>query len=158
MKSATARDPSRRASVTLMSAQLEVTSRVLVPAEAERVWQVAMDWSRQREWMWGTQVRGGTGIGAEVVARTGIGPVGFADTMVITEWDPPRLCVVRHTGRIVRGLGIFEVTGSGQQTEFRWTERLQLPWPLSGRLGRWMVVPPARWGLDASLRRLARLL
>jgi carbon monoxide dehydrogenase subunit G len=131
---------------------------VLVPAEAERVWQVAMDWSRQREWMWGTQVRGGTGIGAEVVARTGIGPVGFADTMVITEWDPPRLCVVRHTGRIVRGLGIFEVTGSGQQTEFRWTERLQLPWPLSGRLGRWMVVPPARWGLDASLRRLARLL
>jgi carbon monoxide dehydrogenase subunit G len=141
-----------------MSAQLEVTSRVLVPAEAERVWQVAMDWSRQREWMWGTQVRGGTGIGAEVVARTGIGPVGFADTMVITEWDPPRLCVVRHTGRIVRGLGIFEVTGSGQQTEFRWTERLQLPWPLSGRLGRWMVVPPARWGLDASLRRLARLL
>jgi carbon monoxide dehydrogenase subunit G len=141
-----------------MSAQLEVTSRVLVPAEAERVWQVAMDWSRQREWMWGTQVRGGTGIGAEVVARTGIGPVGFADTMVITEWDPPRRCVVRHTGRIVRGLGIFEVTGSGQQTEFRWTERLQLPWPLSGRLGRWMVVPPARWGLDASLRRLARLL
>jgi len=88
------------------------------------VWQVAMDWSRQREWMWGTQVRGGTGIGAEVVARTGIGPVGFADTMVITEWDPPRRCVVRHTGRIVRGLGIFEVTGSGQQTEFRWTERL----------------------------------
>ena len=122
------------------------------------MWQVAMDWSRQREWMWGTQVRGGTGIGAEVVARTGIGPVGFADTMVITEWDPPRLCVVRHTGRIVRGLGIFEVTGSGQQTEFRWTERLQLPWPLSGRRGRWMVVPPARWGLDASLRRLARLL
>ena len=49
-----------------------------------------MDWSRQREWMWGTQVRGGTGAGAEVVARTGIGPVGFADAIVITEWDPPR--------------------------------------------------------------------
>jgi carbon monoxide dehydrogenase subunit G len=140
-----------------MSAQLEVTSRVLVPVDPERVWQVAMDWSRQREWMWGTQVRGGAGIGAEVVARTGIGPIGFADTMVITEWDPPRRCVVRHTGRIVRGLGIFEVTGSGQQSEFRWTERLQLPWPLSGQLGRRMVVPAARWGLDASLRRFARL-
>jgi hypothetical protein len=140
-----------------MSAQLEITSRVLVAAEAERVWQVAMDWSRQREWMWATRVRGGTGTGAEVVARTGIGPIGFADTMVITEWDPPRRCVVRHTGRIVRGLGIFEVTGSGQQSEFRWTERLQLPWPLAGRLGRWTVAPPARWALDASLRRLARL-
>jgi len=141
-----------------MSAQLEVTSRVLVKAEPERVWQVAMDWSRQREWMWGTQVSGGTGTGAEVVARTGIGPVGFADIMVITEWDPPRRCVVRHTGRVVRGLGIFEVAPSGPQTEFRWTERLQLPWPLSGRLGRSTVVPLARWGISASLRRLARLI
>jgi carbon monoxide dehydrogenase subunit G len=140
-----------------MSAALEVTSGVLVNAAPERVWQVAMDWSRQREWMLGTQVSGGTGAGAEVVARTGIGPVGFADTMVITQWDPPRRCVVRHTGRIVRGLGIFEVVPSGQQSEFRWTERLRLPWPLSGRLGRWTVAPVARWGLGASLRRFARL-
>ncbi len=116
-----------------------------------------MDWSRQREWMWGTQVRGGTGVGAEVVARTGIGLVGFADTMVITEWDPPRRCVVQHTGRVVRGLGIFEVTRAGRQSEFRWTEQLQLPWPLSGRLGRWTLVPAARWSLDACLRRFARL-
>ena len=96
-----------------MSAPLEITSRVLVAAEPARVWQVAMDWSRQREWIWATQVRGGAGPGAEVVARTGLGPVGFTDTMVITEWDPPRRCVVRHTGRVVRGLGIFEVTGRG---------------------------------------------
>lgn len=141
-----------------MSAQLEVTSGVLVRAKPEQVWQVAMDWSRQREWMWGTQVSGGTGTGAKVVARTGIGPVGFADTMVITEWDPPRRCIVRHTGRVVRGLGIFEVVPDGSQSEFRWTELLQLPWPLSGRLGRWTIVPLARWGLGASLRRFARLL
>ena len=141
-----------------MAAPLHITSRVLVPADPERVWHLAMDWSRQREWMWGTQVRGGTGAGAEVVARTGIGPAGFADTMVITEWDPPRRCVVRHTGRIVRGLGIFEVAGRGAQTEFRWTEQLQLPWPLSGRLGRWTIAPVARLGLDASMRRFARLI
>jgi carbon monoxide dehydrogenase subunit G len=140
-----------------MSAQLEITSRVLIAAEPERVWQVAMDWSRQHEWIWATQVRGGAGAGAEVVARTGIGPAGFTDTMVITEWDPPRRCVVRHTGRVVRGLGIFEVTGSGPGSEFRWTERLQLPWPLSGRLGRLLVGPAGRRSLDASLARLARL-
>jgi hypothetical protein len=140
-----------------MSAQLEITSRVLIAAEPERVWQVAMDWSRQHEWIWATQVRGGAGTGAEVVARTGIGPAGFTDTMVITEWDPPRRCVVRHTGRVVRGLGIFEVTGSGPGSEFRWTERLQLPWPLSGWLGRLLVGPAGRWSLDASLARLARL-
>jgi carbon monoxide dehydrogenase subunit G len=140
-----------------MSAPLEITSRVLVAAEPARVWQVAMDWSRQREWIWATQVRGGAGPGAEVVARTGLGPVGFTDTMVITEWDPPRRCVVRHTGRVVRGLGIFEVTGRGPGSEFRWTERLQLPWPLSGWLGRLLVVPVARRSLAASLGRLARL-
>jgi carbon monoxide dehydrogenase subunit G len=144
---------------------LEVSSHVLVSAEPERVWQVAMDWSRQRDWMWGTQVRGGTGVGAQVVARTGIGPVGFADTMVVTEWDPPRRCVVRHTGKVVRGLGIFEVARRGELCEFRWTEQLELPLSSAGALsrwvvvplGRWIVVPLARWGLGASLRRFARL-
>ena len=36
-------------------------------------------------------------------AVTAIGPVGFTDTMEIVEWDPPHRCVVRHTGRVVRG-------------------------------------------------------
>jgi hypothetical protein len=144
---------------------IEVSSHVLVSAGPERVWQVAMDWSRQQEWMWGTQVRGGTGVGAQVVARTGIGPVGFADTMVVTQWDPPSRCVVRHTGKVVRGLGIFEVTRRGELCEFRWTEQLELPRSSAGALGRWVVVPLgrwivvplARWGLAASLRRFARL-
>jgi hypothetical protein len=145
---------------------LEVSSHVLVSAEPERVWQAAMDWSRQQDWMWGTRVRGGTGVGARVVARTGLGPLGFADTMVITEWDPPNRCVVRHTGKIIRGLGIFEVARRGQLCEFRWTEQLQLPLSSAGPLGRGVVVPLGRWiavplaqrALDASLRRFARLL
>jgi len=127
---------------------------------------VAMDWSRQQDWIWGTQVNGGTGVGAKVVARTGIGPVGFQDTMVITEWDPPRRCVVRHTGRVVRGLGIFEVARRGELSQFRWTEQLELPLGSAGALGRWLVLPLgravvaplARRGLDASLRRFARLM
>jgi len=142
----------------IMAEPVEVTSRVQVPVAPERVWQLAMDWSRQHEWIWATRARGGTGVGAEVVARTGIGPLGFADSMLITEWDPPRRCVVRHTGRVVRGLGIFEVAPDGHRTEFRWTERLELPWPLSGSLGRRAVVPVARWALGASLRRFARLI
>ena len=140
-----------------MAEPVEITSRVLVPAAPERVWQLAMDWSRQQEWVWATRVHGGTGSGAAVVARTGIGPVGFTDTMVITEWDPPRRCAVRHTGRVIRGLGIFEVAPSGQQTEFRWTEQLRLPWPLSGSIGRRAVAPVARQALSAALRRFARL-
>jgi carbon monoxide dehydrogenase subunit G len=139
-----------------MSAQLEITSRVLVAAEPARVWQVAMDWSRQREWIWATQVRGGAGTGAEVVARTGIGPAGFTDTMVITEWDPPRRCVVRHTGRVVRGEGVFEVVPDGAGSEFRWTERLDLPFGAAGRWGWRVARPLAQRGMDLSLRRFAR--
>ena len=111
---------------------------MLVRAAAEQVWEAAVDWPRQGEWMWGTRVRGGHGVGAELSAWTGIGPVGFTDAMVITEWDPPRRCVVRHTGSIVRGGGVFEAIPLGRQCEFRWTEQLELPGSSRGaRDGRW---------------------
>jgi hypothetical protein len=101
---------------------VEITSRVLVPAESADLWRLAMDWPRQGDWMLATRVRGGQGVGATVVARTGIGPVGFTDTMVITQWYPPHRCVVRHTGRVVRGTGVFEVIRRGPLSEFEWTE------------------------------------
>jgi carbon monoxide dehydrogenase subunit G len=135
---------------------------VRVRATPDRVWQAAMDWSRQGEWIPVTDVSGGTGVGAEVVARTGVGPVGFTDTMVITEWDPPRRCVVRHTGRVVRGGGIFEVVPRGEVSEFRWTELVELPvpgalQPAAMLLGRWTVAPLTRLALSYALRRFARL-
>lgn len=152
-----------RAIVNPVPSSLEVSSQVRVRAEPARVWQVAMDWSRQGEWIPGTDVRGGTGVGAKVVARTAIGPVGFTDTMVITEWDPPRRCVVQHTGRVVRGGGIFEVLPRGEVTEFRWTELVELPvpgalQPAAMLLGRWTVAPAARLALGYALRRFARLI
>jgi carbon monoxide dehydrogenase subunit G len=135
---------------------------VRVRATPERVWQVAMDWSRQGEWIPATDVSGGTGLGARVAARTALGPLGFTDTMVITEWDPPRRCVVRHTGRVVRGSGVFEVVPQGEYTEFRWTELIELPVPAAAQaavvpLARWTVVPATRLALDYALRRFARL-
>jgi len=145
-----------------MASSIEVTSSVRVRATPERVWAVAMDWSRQGEWIPATAVTGGTGVDGRVSARTGIGPVGFTDTMVITEWDPPRRCVVRHTGRVVRGGGIFEVLPRGDFSEFRWTELVELPvptalLPAATLLGRWTVAPLTRLALDYSLRRFARL-
>jgi hypothetical protein len=137
---------------------LEVVAQVPVSAGAEEVWRAAMDWSRQREWIWATRVSGGHGVGATVTGWTGIGPVGFTDTMVITEWDPPRKCVVRHTGRVVRGAGVFEIIGDGPPCEFRWVEDLDLPLPaVMGALVGLLIRPVAEWGLRASLRRFARL-
>lgn len=142
--------------------ELEITSRIRVRADPQRVWELAMDWSRQREWIPATVVHGGTGVGARVEARTGIGPAGFTDTMVITEWAPPRRCVVQHTGRVVRGSGVFEVVPQGEFSEFRWTELIDLPVPEAVRpvataIGKWTVVPLTRLSLDYALRRLARL-
>ena len=78
--------------------------------------------------------------------------------MEITEWDPPRRCVVTHHGRVVRGDGVFEVIPLGQdRAEFRWTERLDLPLGAVGRLGWPLVRPAFRSGVGYSLRRLARL-
>jgi carbon monoxide dehydrogenase subunit G len=146
---------------------LEVSAATRVRATPERVWEVAMDWSRQGEWIPATRVRGGTGVGAQVTARTAVGPVGFTDTMVITEWDPPRRCVVQHTGKVVRGRGIFEVIPHGELTEFRWTEVVELPLPAALQrgpalratqvAGQRAVGPLARRSLQYALARFARL-
>jgi carbon monoxide dehydrogenase subunit G len=141
-----------------MPAEVEIASRVVVSADPERVWRAAVDWPSQYRWMWATRARGGHALGASVVARTGIGPVGFTDTMVITKWDPPNRCIVRHTGRVVRGTGIFVIVPQAESCLVQWTERLQLPLGLVGRLG-WPVVRPfVRWGLDSSFRRFRRLI
>jgi hypothetical protein len=141
-----------------VSSPVKIVAQVRVRADPERVWQAATDWSRQHEWIWATRVHGGQGLGATVTGWTGLGPVGFTDTMVITEWDPPRRCVVRHTGRVIRGAGIFEVLGPGPDCEFRWTEDLRLPLPPAvGRLAAPVIRSLAGWGLSSALRRFARI-
>ncbi len=140
-----------------MSTRVEVTARIQVPVPPDRAWRAVVDWPAQGRWMLATRVHGGHGLGARVVARTGFGPVGFTDTMEITQWEPPHRCVVRHTGRVVRGAGVFEVAPAGAGSEFRWTEQLELPLAAVGRWGWRLAAPLARRGMGLSLRRFARL-
>lgn len=135
--------------------------RVDVEASAEDVWAGAVDWAGQGEWMLGTTVRptaqGGRGVGGGIEAFTGVGRVGFLDTMEITRWEPPRACHVLHTGRVVRGTGAFEVEprGDGRAT-FVWSEDLVLPLGALGRLGWPLVKPFFAAGVRLSLRRFGR--
>ncbi|WP_035812189.1 SRPBCC family protein [Jiangella gansuensis] len=142
-----------------MSAVVAVTRTV--PAPAEHVWRVLTDWPAQTDWMPLTRVRtvgdsSGHEVGAQIEAWTGVGRVGFLDTMVVTAWEPPTRCEVLHTGRVVRGPGIFAVTALGaRHTAVTWKEHLDLP---LGRLGRagWPVARPfVRAGLAMALRRFA---
>src|SRR5260370_40506333 len=107
-----------------MITRVDITSRIVLPVPPERAWRAVVDWPRQGQWMLGTRVRGGYGLGARVVARTGIGPVGFTDTMVITDWEPPHRCVMEHTGRAVRGGGGVGVVPSGAGLELRRAQRV----------------------------------
>ncbi len=84
--------------------------------EPQAAWDVVMDWERQSRWMlltrvWATE-QGGAGVGGGVAARTSVGALGFTDDMVITHWEPPRECTVKHLGKLVRGTGTFTITPS----------------------------------------------
>ncbi|MGY2065489.1 SRPBCC family protein [Blastococcus sp. SYSU DS0619] len=142
----------------------ELVERVEVAAPPERVWAALTAWTRQGEWMIGTDVRTvegpAQGVGGRLAARTGLPlpggrHVGLLDTMVVTTWDPPRLVEVQHTGRLVRGPGIFEIQPRGEHSTFVWTERLDLPLGRLGRVGWVLIRPFALVGIRWSLKRFA---
>jgi uncharacterized protein YndB with AHSA1/START domain len=131
-------------------------------ASPEQVFRVLTDWSRHREWMPLTRawvVNGdGQGTGSRLAAFTGIGPLGFVDTMVITRWDPPHAVEVRHTGRVIRGTGRFLVLPrAGGGSVIVWEEDLMVPFGFMGRFGRSVSRPVSTAFLRRSLHRLAAL-
>jgi carbon monoxide dehydrogenase subunit G len=134
----------------------ELVVRVNVAAPAEQVWAALTDWEGHDRWMLFTRAEGEHQEGGSVEAFTGIGPLGFLDTMTIVVWEPPRRAVMRHTGKVVRGSGSFEVESLGlHRSRIVWSEWLDLPLGVVGRAGWRVARPIARWGVTYSLRRLA---
>ena len=138
-----------------------LTLRVDVDAPPEQVFAAATDWEGQGEWMLGTRVWPtrfrGRGVGGRTTAITKIGPLRILDPMEITGWDPPRSCTVLHTGNLVRGPGAMQVEPRPDGgSVFVWSEELELPFGVLGRLGWPLVKPLASTGMQWSLRRFAR--
>lgn len=145
-----------------MTAPVHLSIPVEVDAPAQRVWDAVVDWEAQGRWILGTRVRAtrgpGRGVGDHVTAVTGVGRVGFSDEFEITVWEPPRVCVVQHLGRVVRGTGTFAVEAeSAARSRFVWSEDLQLPLGLLGRVGWPLVRPAFAAGVRRSLLRFADL-
>jgi Polyketide cyclase / dehydrase and lipid transport len=138
--------------------RVAVHAAVDVPAPAARVWEVLVDWPRHSEWVPFTRAEGGAAKGENVEAWTGVGPVGFLDTMVISDWEPPTRVAVHHTGRVVRGEGRFDLLDLPDgHCRVTWSELVDLPLGTVGRAG-WIAVGPfVRVMLHTSLRRLAKL-
>ncbi|MBS2548850.1 SRPBCC family protein [Catenulispora sp. NL8] len=139
-------------------AELRVAQDIAVPAE--RAWEAIADWESQGTWMVATKVRGtASAVGGRLEGWTGIGPLGFLDTMTITEWEPPCRCVVEHTGHVVRGTGGFEVARLGTGgCRVTWWERVELPLGVLGKIGWLAIGPTTRLFFKVSLGRLKRVL
>jgi carbon monoxide dehydrogenase subunit G len=136
-------------------AELVITQDVNAPAD--QVWSSLVDWDLHGEWMLFTHASGGSAVGETIEAFTGIGRVGFLDRMTIVVWEPPHRAVVRHTGRVVRGSGAFEVReSSAGRSQVVWSEWIDLPLGALGRAGWPLVRPLVRAGVSFSLRRFAR--
>jgi uncharacterized protein YndB with AHSA1/START domain len=142
----------------------ELVETVDVDAPPERVWAALTDWVRQGEWMLATDVQTVDGpaqqVGGRLAARTGVPlpggrHLGVLDTMLITRWEPPHRVDVRHTGRVVRGTGVFQVRPRGTGSTFVWREVLDLPLGAFGAAGWPLVRPAMRAGVRLSLRRFA---
>jgi len=140
--------------------RVHLEERVAVAAPPEAVFAAVADWERQSGWVAFTTVTAEGGphrVGERLLAVTKVAGVGFSDPMEVTRWEPPRRVDVRHLGRVLRGTGTFLVEPAPGGAWFVWSEDLDLPLGVAGRLGFAVVGSAFRRMLRRSLRRLARM-
>ncbi|MDQ3064880.1 MAG: SRPBCC family protein [bacterium] len=139
-----------------------IYARIDVPLDMEDTFALVTNWEFQQKWVLATKVWGvgetSNKLGGKIEAFTGLKKLGFLDTMTITKWDPPNLCEVTHTGSVVKGSGIFEVSNLDNKTFLTWTETTIIPFGFIGKFG-WIIVSPfIKLGMIISLRRFRKLL
>ena len=144
-----------------MSNTLRIT--ITLPCSQERAWAAIADWESQGNWMlqtkvWVTsQIR--EGAGTSISAFTGpfykfypkFSSLGLLDTMVVTKWQPPEICDVVHTGKVLKGTGSFALSPiNSTSTKFNWSETIEC-----SRL-KFLAIAPFLWvGVRISLARLS---
>ncbi|MFI8193604.1 SRPBCC family protein [Streptomyces sp. NPDC085946] len=112
--------------------QLERT----VPLSLDEAWRRVTRWPRHGDAVPLTRVSVATPPptreGTVVVARSGLGPIGFDDPMEITVWRPPQgdapgLCRLEKRGRVVTGWAELEVRpGPGGRARVLWREDVRV--------------------------------
>lgn len=136
---------------------------IKLPCSRDRAWAAIADWESQGDWMLQTRVWVTSeireGVGTAISAFTGplhflypkFSSLGLLDTMVVTKWQPPVLCDVMHTGKILKGSGSFQLSEiSANSTKFDWSETIQ-----SSRL-KFLLIAPFLWvGVRISLARFS---
>jgi hypothetical protein len=74
------------------------------------------------------------------------------DHMVVTSWQPPNICDVLHTGKIIKGTGRFQLDAiDTETTRFDWSEEILAPRAL------FLLIAPGLYaGVRISLTNLGR--
>ena len=129
-----------------------------IEAPIQKVWDELANWEKQSDWMLQTKVwvtsKIQSGVGTQISAHTGLKKFGILDTMEVTNWQPPHICDVIHTGRVIRGTGRFELTAiDAARTRFDWSEEVIAPRALFI-----LMMPGLYIGVRISLARFARSL
>jgi uncharacterized protein YndB with AHSA1/START domain len=126
-------------------ARIEET--VHIAAAPERVWAVLTDWEGQSRWMRDARsvtvlTPGREGVGVIIRAETDIAGLVVSDDMETTEWVDGERIGVRHLGRLIRGVGAFELEPEGDGTRFIWWEEVEAPFGALGETVAEAVVVP----------------
>jgi uncharacterized protein YndB with AHSA1/START domain len=142
-------------------ARVEVSTHI--EADVERVWALLVDWESQPRWMVdarSVEVRTERrdGAGTVIWCETDLAGLVVSDRMEVTEFRPPAVLAVRHTGWIIRGIAAFELEPTEDGTLLVWWEEIDPP---LGALGEavtaTLIMPRVRKLFRASLANLKRL-
>lgn len=131
---------------------------VEIKASQKQVFNYLTDWEKQSEWILFTIVsktsESANQIGTTLSAKTGFGPFSFVDTMTLLEYIPDKLVTVEHTGKIIRGRGVFQIEKlSKNKCIFTWLEITPVPF---GFLGVLVTKPVLKILFGFSLKKLRK--
>ncbi|WP_270887510.1 SRPBCC family protein [Pedococcus sp. 5OH_020] len=129
------------------------------------LWDVVTDFGAYGGWMPLTRMRlddGEPRVGWGFSGSSGIGPVGFSDSMLLTEWEPPRggqagMFRVVKTGRVLGGGVAARVEPDPRGSRLEWHVDVVIrPLPFKRALAP-AAVRGTEWlygrALDAMIRR-----
>ena len=143
---------------------VRVSASVVLRAKPEDAFASMADPRAQEKWIFATTMYAVESsasppqVGARIAAFTGFWSIGFLDTMTVTAYDPTRRWVMDKDGALLHGTGIMQVEPLPGGCRATWTNELELPFGVLGRLGWPLARPLARLALTAALRRMGRLL
>jgi uncharacterized membrane protein len=123
----------------MMVGTVELKMSIGIQAAAGAIWPYLVDWENLNRWM--TEARDfkltsehREGVGVTAEATISIAGLSTTDPVKVIRWEPPRVLEIEHLGW-VGGKGLMECVPEWTGTRLVWTETLNPPLWVLGRIG-----------------------